>query len=221
MNTIKTKSELNPHQEGLYWMSNIFSGIYNRADERQKAIMVNMLMHYIEEYKRAKKETDGISAAINFHKLIDLEVAENMESEMGRGVSCKNGCDSCCAMHVDATDDEADLLLTYINEKNIDIDKERLERQAEIGRENWHRQPVGDWSCVFLDDLTKNCKVYEHRPASCRKLLVLSDPELCDTKNPHQRIQWFAQTEVEAIASATMNATESDTLAKLLYNKLN
>ncbi len=216
-----TRTKLNAQEEGLYWMSNIFSGIYNRADERQKAIMANMLMHYIEEYKRAKKETDGISAAVNFHKLIDLEVAENMDSEMGRSVSCKKGCSSCCAMHIDATDDEADLLLAYIKEQKIEIDKDKLERQAKNGRENWHNQPFDDWECVFLDNTTKSCKVYEHRPASCRKLLVLSDAKLCDMKNPKQRIQWFAQTEAEAIASATMNATESDTLAKLLYNKLN
>ncbi|MBL4576548.1 MAG: YkgJ family cysteine cluster protein [Opitutaceae bacterium] len=182
--------------------------------------MAEMLVHYIGEYKRAKKEAGGISAAVNFHKLIDLEVGENMDSEMGRRVQCKKGCAFCCNIHVDATDDEADLLSAYMKHENIEIDKEKLQRQSNYDRENWHSQPFEDWSCVFVDDNTKSCKVYEHRPASCRKLLVLSAPQLCDTRNPQQRIQWFAQTEAEAIASATMNATNSDTLVKLLFNKL-
>jgi Fe-S-cluster containining protein len=208
------------HEKELFWMSNILSGLYNQASEKQQEIIAEMLVHYLHQYKRAKKETDALSAVVNFHRLIDVKVAENIDSEMGKDVSCKKGCAFCCNMHVDATDDETDLLLAYTKHENITIDKAKLKRQVNYGRENWHKQPYKDWSCIFADEKTKSCKVYKHRPASCRKLFVLSDAKLCDTRNPEQRIQWFAQTEVEAIASAALNATESDTLAKLLFKKL-
>jgi len=84
------------------------------------------------------------------------------------------------------------------------LDKARLERQSQYTMDTWRQQPAADTACVFLGE-DGACKVYESRPNACRKLLVVTDPALCDAaKHPPESVgRWFSW-EAEMLESAAL-----------------
>jgi hypothetical protein len=80
-------------------------------------------------------------------------------------------------------------------------DKARLERQS---RYTWRQQPAADTACGFLGS-DGACRVYESRPNACRKLLVLSDPALCDAgKHPPDQVERWFSWEAEILETAAL-----------------
>jgi len=199
-----------------YYMTEGLSQLYKEAPDQDKALIAEALDHYIDEYKRIRKLSNGVSAAFNFHGLIET-MLEDLKDD---SITCKKGCHFCCMIHVDITQDEADLLTEYCEEKGIKLDPKRLERQAGHDRDTWGNQPYRDWGCTFLDRKTGTCKVYEHRPSACRNYLVVSDPKDCDTRTTKNTLR-ASYLRPNIIVSAAMNCCESDSMAKLLLKSLN
>ncbi len=132
-------------------------------------------------------------------------------SEQGKAPSCQRGCAACCRMLVPISAPEAFALRDWIRSCPIDQQTRisarlhdvkaqllshglwpRLAEFSEEGRQV-DDQILEDVNrayyalripCPFLED--EECTIYEHRPAACRELLVLSPPDRCADviKNP-------------------------------------
>lgn len=181
---------------------------------REKQIVHKMLNHYISEYKRARKEVDEISTAASFHTFIDEQIVEQFKQPEAKNVKCSKGCSYCCEQIVDITEDEAKLIYQYVTEENIQFSKTKLKLQSKLTVDNWTKQSRANRTCVFLNDKNE-CNVYKYRPSSCRKLFVITDPELCNNEEV-QKVERFVNIHVEIIASAALNASKGDSMPKLL-----
>lgn len=160
----------------------------------------------------------GIVRAWLVQKDIEQVLKVQRENGLESKVSCKKGCSDCCYQEVWITGDEADLLAFKIRE-GIEIDLERLKKQAQIqNTEAWLDIPKQDRKCVFLSDQNL-CRVYDYRPISCRKYFVQSPPEMCADIRGKTWI--LAMDAAEAIATAAMNLPpEGGPLAATLLKKL-
>lgn len=138
-------------------------------------------------------------------------------------MSCKKGCTACCYSQVAVTSDEA-ILLADLVKKGVKIDYERLKKQADQGNNyrDWYNLNYKDRSCVFLSDKGA-CQIYDDRPLVCRTNMVLSDPQLCDTKDGKLKPIRLIDTDKPnmIIIGAYEVADSSGTLAKLLFETLN
>ena len=100
-------------------------------------------------------------------------------------------------------------------------DRARLERQSAFTVENWRQQAPTDRACVFLG-ADGVCTVYEFRPNVCRKLLVVTDPALCDAthQQPDSVGRWFSW-EAELMESAALETFGAGLMPIQLMHALN
>lgn len=112
---------------------------------------------------------------------------------------------NCCYQNVDVTFDEAAALLEYVDDWN------KVEAQLPgIKQIPYHQR-----ACVFLKDTA--CSVYEKRPASCRKYLVVGDPELCNSEvHPSGGVEVVGIHDAEILSSAAFNAVDAGPMAEML-----
>lgn len=168
--------------------------------------ILDMLDHYVQAMQRANREqrpSPGGRAA-GVHDAMTQPLA-NVRLPAGRTVQCRSGCASCCRVLVTVFPDEATLALMAAADVGIEVDRERLARQAAAGHsvEKWRELSRADRTCVFLRD--ERCTVYEHRPGACRKYAVASSPEFCDVdRHPGHDVEVVAAVEAEVISSAAM-----------------
>lgn len=182
-----------------------------RLTPDQKNEVYLQLNHYIEEYKTAIKSYDLPSVLYSFYLEIDKQYKNDK-------TSCKKGCSFCCHIHVDISEDEAKFIKMLISEMNINIDKERLEKQKDHVAESWRQLKALDRRCVLLND-NHECSIYEYRPAVCRNYHVISDPSECDLDNPNEdKVMKLSAVIGEIITSAIITASKSDTMAKQLLS---
>lgn len=176
--------------------------------------------HFTNEYKRVSTTIDTKSVAQGFNIAIQKQVDDGI-AELPQKISCKNGCGFCCHINVDITLDEAELLLERAKEINYPIDWKMIDAQAQVGSENWKYLVPKQKKCVFLNE-ANSCSVYEYRPASCRKHMVLSDPKMCDGEvNPTGKILKVTNTYAEIIATGILNACESGSMGAMLLKAKN
>lgn len=110
---------------------------------------------------------------------IDLKVEEE-KGTCDRPISCEKGCGNCCHILVTATNPEAKAALSFAKEKGLDIDFNRLQRQAILGadEESYVHMNIQDRRCVFLQD-NNECGIYEKRPLACRCMFSVTDKNIC------------------------------------------
>ena len=119
-------------------------------------------------------------------------------------------------MKTDISDDEAVLLTEYSKEIGFDIDYNYLEQQIVKTDEEFLKIPYAKRKCVFLNK-EGACSVYEHRPIACRKLIVVSNSEDCDTENKSgKQVARLASVEAESISVAVLNTRKSGGLAEMM-----
>ena len=209
MNDVKSESFM-PHTEA-------FAQMFTKGSERERTVLGQMHLHYEDEVRKLVKdghEPQNIAHTIN--GLVDDSVAETLKTRNGRQVQCKRGCASCCKIHVSVTLQEAVLLLIAAAQKQIEIDWTKLERQSEHGLANWKDLQPGDRRCVFLNGKDE-CSLYEHRPATCRKYLVTSDPKNCNTyKYPGRNVMVLAPAVGEAVVSAMLGVLKWGSMPRML-----
>lgn len=154
---------------------------------------------------RALDGQEALSVARRTHAVIDGLLARDREKDPGSAaIRCGRGCSHCCLGPVEIGPQEAALLVRTVREAGGQLDEAKLERQSRYDVERWREQPPADRTCVFLGG-DGACTVYASRPDACRKLLVTSDPALCDADRdaPEQVERWFSW-EAELMASAAL-----------------
>jgi Fe-S-cluster containining protein len=142
------------------------------------AEMVGTIRRLFEKYTAALGVAlAGLERGRALHQMMDAAVA----SASHVAVSCRRGCCGSCHSEVEITQDEAAVLRERVR-GGVEIDQGRLETQA--ARERMSPAWKNFWStenrCVLLS-AEGTCRIYEDRPAVCRRLLVTTPPEACTT----------------------------------------
>ena len=189
-------------------------------DDRKEAHLRRIFDRYTAQFRAAGKQ-DAPTVAREAHIAIDEVLARDRAASAASGdIQCRRGCDRCCRVPVEIWPHEAALLAETVRKTGVELDQARLERQARHTAGTWRQQPAADTTCVFLGG-DGACRVYEVRPNACRKLLVLSDPALCDPEKytPDSVERWFSW-EAEILESAALEVFGAALMPKLLLAAL-
>ncbi len=171
---------------------------------------LNKIKSKIEKARFAHNMIDEYNRAVFSHPLLK------------QFVPCKSGCSACCHTQVSVTSEEAELLITNIDE-GIKIDIEKLDLQAAAGNSpaEFYKIPYAKRGCVFLDG-QGNCRVYKDRPAVCRTNAVVGEASQCDTNGQEQGALRLVKTQQAdmVIVGAFYAAEDSGTLPVMLSKLL-
>lgn len=190
-------------------------------DERKAAYLRAIFDRYKEQFRVAANQ-DAPAVARQAHIAVDeLLDRDRKKDAVSANIKCRKGCVHCCHEPVEIWPHEAALLVAHAREASMDLDQARLERQSRHTVDTWQQQPAPDRACVFLGD-DGACKAYEFRPNACRKLLVVTDPELCNAaKHPPEAVgRWFSW-EAEILESAALEVFGAGLMPQLLLDALN
>lgn len=170
---------------------------------------------------RAAAKQPPLLLAREAHADMDRLLEQDRRSNPGAAaIRCGKGCSHCCNGPVEIWAQEAALLAAQVQAAGLPLDMARLERQSRYSVESWREQPVADQACVFLDG-DGACRVYEVRPNTCRKLLVTSDPQMCDiSRGMHEGIERWFVWEAEMMESAALEVFGLQLLAPALRQAL-
>ena len=173
-------------------------------EEKKKALLQAMRDSHLGQFRNLESEPMQSVAACVHLTLDGVLERDRAKDRSSRGIQCAKGCDHCCRIPVEVFPHEAAMLVSAAEEAGIAVDLSRLERQSRYGTETWREQPPHDRACVFLGD-NGACKVYAQRPNACRKLLVLTEAQFCDTeKHSGERVGRWISWEAEVLASAAL-----------------
>lgn len=192
-----------------------------KAREEKKAAYLRSIADRHASQFRAVASRDAPSVAREVHDTMDevLDRDRGKDAASG-GIRCRKGCSHCCHGPVEIWPQEAALLVKAAHEAGIELDRARLERQGRQSIDTWRQQPGTDTACVFLGG-DGACKVYASRPNACRKLLVVSDPALCDAKNQAlDRVERWFSWESEMLETAALEVFGRGLMPKLLLAEL-
>jgi Fe-S-cluster containining protein len=183
--------------------------------------MVNqMLMFYWKQFRRMRKLSGVIVMPPMFAATTRVLAAEKAQDPMSKDITCKPGCNHCCKHVVDITTVEAQAIVHYARERGVPIDRDHLARQAGHHAATWNELGPKYRECAFLraDGL---CSIYEVRPLPCRKLFVVTDPELCDSiKHPGGQVGRWNSIEVEALTTVAMTVWPTGPLPAMILEVL-
>lgn len=190
-------------------------------DDKKEAYLRAIFDGHVERFRADKKE-DAPSIARNAHTAIDIVLARDRQKNPGsENIQCGKGCSHCCHEAVEIWPHEAALLVEISDEAGMTQGKARLERQSRYTVDTWRQQPAADKACMFLGS-DGACTVYEFRPNACRKLLVVTDPALCDAEKskPDSVGRWFSW-EAELMESAALEVFGAALMPESLLAVLN
>lgn len=142
----------------------------------------------------------GSQRARVVHILIDSAIRTSEEAERPQ-ISCHKGCSYCCHTPVSLSESEGDFIEETLEATEIPWDQEKARRQT--ARPSPKDVAWNESACVFLSQ-SGECQIYSVRPASCRKVLVVSEPKLCDPRDENEA-SYFVSLEAEIIAAALYN----------------
>jgi Fe-S-cluster containining protein len=185
-------------------------------DARKQAYLRATFDRYSERL-RAGAEGDALALARDTHAAVDALIGRDRGADPeSAGIRCGRGCSHCCRNPVEIWPQEAALLVEAARAAGIGLDPARLERQARHGIDDWQRQPRADTACIFLGE-DGACRVYEARPSACRKLLVTTDPALCDPAQhlPDAAGRWFSW-EAELLEAAALETLGRNLMPRAL-----
>jgi len=197
----------------LAYISSTLKGATAKMTLREKSEARECFEHWRSECQRIGPNPPEV-VAHTVHAIIDERMQHMLATSVhGPDVQCRKGCASCCRLQVDVYAHEAELLHLIARVDGIEIDAEKLARQASMP---WHQLPIEDRRCLFLS-ADNECRVYEHRPGACRKYMVKSEPDLCDMdKHPGGEVAIVFSMEAEIISSAAMTVYGADNMAAML-----
>lgn len=170
---------------------------------------------------RASENQDALTIARNTHITMDEVLQHDRAKNPGsENIQCGKGCNHCCHEAVEIWPQEAALLAGIVRDTDMTLDMARLERQSQYTVDTWRQQPIADRACVFLGS-DGACAVYESRPNACRKLLVVTDPALCDAEKnqPDSVGRWFSW-EAELMESAALEVFGAGLMPRSLLTAL-
>lgn len=191
--------------------------LLREASGDAKEVFGQMVLHFDTGLQRAlHKHSDRLGIAAGAHDAIDaaMRVVQTTHDQASE-IKCRKGCDACCHMNVDVSSCEAQLLAACVKDLHLEVDRDRLRKQAA----GFHNLPPAERACVFLKEGA--CSVYEHRPGACRKLVVVTDPDLCDTiKHPGGKVGGLASGEAEVLWSVLMTRDKGGSMPAMLLEQL-
>ena len=157
---------------------------------------------------------------IAVHNEIDSVIREDQRNPArgAGGIKCRAGCGGCCSIPVSVSFSEAQMLVKAAVKQNIPLDEGKLYRQSQAVGDpaKWREMSDEDRRCVFLSE-ENNCRVYEVRPAACRKYFSVTDPEFCnDKKYPGHPVGVWFSLRAEVIDSAAMTVFGAGHMAEQL-----
>jgi Fe-S-cluster containining protein len=170
---------------------------------------------------RATAGRDALSVAAEVHGTMDDVLKLDREKDAASGdIRCRRGCSHCCHGPVEIWPQEAALLVEAAREADIELDRARLERQSRHSIDTWREQPRTERACVLLGE-DGACRIYASRPNACRKLLVVSDPALCDAEHhPPERVERWFSWEAEMLETAALEVFGRGLMPELLLREL-
>lgn len=189
-------------------------------EERKKAYLRALMERHVERF-RAAESRDAVQLARDVHAAIEEVLERDRRRDAASGaIRCARGCSHCCHGPVEIWPHEAHLLVQAAREAGIEPDCARLERQSRATVDTWREQPAADTACVFLA-ADGACRVYASRPNACRKLLVTSEPDLCDAaNNTLDRVERWWSWEAEILETAAQEVFGRDLMPRLLLGAL-
>lgn len=108
-------------------------------------------------------------------------VAQRAVNDSSKKVNCTRGCYACCRIMVMTALAEGCRIATRVldmpKERRLDVTL-RMKATAAVDESVEDYAQKGHY-CAFLDMETKDCTIYEVRPASCRYHYVVSPPGMC------------------------------------------
>jgi len=192
-----------------------------KAREEKKAAYLRGIADRHAGQFRAAAGRDALSVAREVHDTMDevLDRDRGKDAASG-GIQCRKGCSHCCHGPVEIWPQEAALLVKAARDAGIELDRARLERQGRQSIDTWRQQPGTDTACVFLGG-DGACRIYASRPNACRKLLVVSDPALCDARNNSlDRVDRWFSWESEMLETAALEVFGRGLMPRLLLAQL-
>ncbi len=178
----------------------------NRAarNEKKEAWLRAIYDRHLGQFRAAADMTSIVIAGNTHHAMDALLEQDRAKGAGSENIKCGKGCNHCCHEAVEIWPQEAALLAETLRATNMALDHARLERQSHYTVDTWRQQPKADKACAFLGS-DGACTVYESRPNACRKLLVVTDPVLCDAEQhkPDRVGRWFSW-EAELMESAAL-----------------
>ena len=156
-----------------------------------------------DHYKKELLKTEVLASRVLIaHQAADKLMEMHLDaSKLKKDVTCRRGCHECCRMYVALTPSEARLILKTIKARNMEVDWEKLSRQAGKVEDDFYNHIMGeDNKCVFVDE-KGSCKIYKMRPLSCRNHLVASPKELCSMET-NNKVKKVFSPEIEAMTFA-------------------
>jgi Fe-S-cluster containining protein len=181
------------------------------------AEMLGHLRRQFGEYTNALASAPaGAERGRLLHRMMDDAIA----SAPHVPVSCRSGCYGCCHSEVEITPDEAAVLRERVL-AGFEIDRSRLAVQAARERMNpaWAKFWSQENRCVFLS-AEGTCRIYEDRPAVCRRFLVTSPPEACTTPGAALAPVRILLVEILLSAAVSMDGATFGSLSKMLTSGL-
>jgi Fe-S-cluster containining protein len=181
------------------------------------AEMLGYIRQLFEKYSAALAAApSGVARGRAFHQMMDSAVA----TAANVPVSCHKGCYGCCHSEVEITPDEAAVLRERVL-GGMEIDRASLKVQA--ARERRGPEWRNFWSqanrCVFLST-EGACRIYEDRPAVCRRLLVTTPPEACTTAGAPIAPVRILLAEVLLSAAVSQEGQTFSSMSKMLHPAL-
>ena len=190
--------------------------------DADKETMGKLLLAAIDDITNASTALPSAELVQDVHAAIDglITIRREKPSSESNKITCRKGCAHCCSQIVAISAIEAALLARAIRDNFLSIDMAKLERQQVRNDATWLELSPEDRTCVFLGE-GNLCRVYDDRPASCRKYFSISDPSACDlVANPGGRTQvWFALN-AEIVTSAMFTVSPTGFLPDLLLAEL-
>lgn len=192
------------------------------AREEKKTAYLRAIYERYSEQFRATENQDAASVARSAHSAMNNVLQRDRQKNPGsENIQCGKGCSHCCHEAVEIWPQEAALLVETARQAGKALDWARLERQSRYTVDTWRQQPAADKACVFLGG-DGACTVYEFRPNACRKLLVVTDPALCNAEQskPDSVGRWFSW-EAELMESAALETFGAGLMPGALLAALN
>ena len=203
----------------VYSMTDITQTLFESIDQQEAVYLKKYIDSHIKQYQNFKKSYDPRTIAHNYHKMIDdmITLHKNKPENIFFKITCKKSCGYCCNLNVDITREEAVLITDCAIKENVRIDYKLLKRQSLLTKDHWIKQNKELRKCIFLDE-NNNCKIYEFRPNNCRKFLSIDSVEVCKQcyENKAEGFNRFTAPLVEALITAIMTATETNSMSKML-----
>lgn len=195
-------------------LKNYLTGLQEQSQQSDVEAIIKLVEAYTDQFKKlcGTNPASGWQAVI---KAADDVISATPEATKNQ-FQCKPGCTHCCYIDLDISQNEAAAIINYCLTNDIDIDREHLMNQVEIGRNIFSKYS----RCVFLKETI--CSIYPVRPMNCRKHYVYTDPSLCDNStNTINQIGTFFDLHTEIYASAMLNISETGPIEKMLIKELN